>query len=76
MGYGLIPAIASIALAVHHVVLTEASRWSKGVVLAVVAVSFVIRDQYPQWLLAATLLQVAISIYMLIYLRIEYGAGR
>jgi len=76
MGYGLIPPIASIVLAVHHVVLTEASRWSKGIVLVVVAGSFVIREQYPRWLLAATLLQVAISIYMLIYLKLESRAVR
>jgi len=30
MGYGVIPIVASIALVLHHAILTDASRWSKG----------------------------------------------
>ena len=69
MGYPFIPLIASIILMLHHVAITDASRPSKVTVVGVVVASLAIWRYAPQWLLLATLLQVAISIYMLVYLR-------
>ena len=69
MGYAFIPVIASIILMIHHVVITEASRWSKFTVIGVVVASLVVWQYWPQWLVLATLLQVGISVYMLMYLR-------
>jgi hypothetical protein len=74
MGYGLIPPVASIALAIHHVALTDASRLSKLTVVTVVAVSFAVSHFWPQWTVLAILMQVGASIYMLLYLRVHaYG---
>ncbi len=71
MGYGFIPLIASIVLAVHHVAFTDASRSSKVTIVTVVAASLAIWRYYPQRLVLATLLQVAASIYLLMYLRVR-----
>ena len=76
MGYDLIPVIASIALVIHHVALTDASRQSKVVVVTIVTVSLAIWRYHPQWLILATLLQVGASIYMLVYLKVHEGVGR
>ena len=71
MGYAVIPIIASVILAVHHVALAEASRRSKLTVAVVVAVSLVIWRFFPRWLIVATLLQVAVSIYALMHLQLS-----
>ena len=71
MGYGVIPIIAAILLAIHHVVVTDASRTSKIVMTVTVVVSLVIWQYYPRRILFATLLQVTASIYMLVYLRLH-----
>ncbi len=75
MGYSVIPVIASIVLVLHHVVITDASRWSKLFVATVVAASLAIWRYYPQWLIFATLMQVGASIYMLGYLRVREHVG-
>jgi hypothetical protein len=69
MGYPLIALVASIALTLHHVAMTDASRWSKLAVGIVVLASLVIWRYAPQWLVIATLLQVGAGVYMLVYLR-------
>jgi hypothetical protein len=69
MGYAFIPVVVSIILMLHHAAITDASRWSKFTVVGVVAVSLAIWRYAPQWLVLATLLQVVISVYMLMYLR-------
>ena len=76
MGYGFIPVIASIVLAIHHVLITEASPRSKLVVVTVVVVSLAIGRYYSQWMIVATLMQVVVSIYMLLYMRVHGSKGR
>ncbi len=71
MGYVVIPLVASIILVIHHVALTDASRWSKSIVASVVVVTLVVWNSFPQWLIVATLLQSAVSVYMLVYLKVR-----
>jgi hypothetical protein len=71
MPYGLIPLIASIILGIRYLALEEASGRSKVTVATIVAAGLLIWWRYPQWLLVATLLQAAVSIYVLIYLKVH-----
>jgi hypothetical protein len=71
MPYGLIPFIASVILGVRYLALEEASGGSKLAVAGIVAAGLLIWWRYPQWLLVATLLQAAVSIYVLIYLKVH-----
>ena len=71
MGYAVIPIIVSFVLGIQHIFLTDASRWSKLLVTIVVATSFVIWWYYAQWIVVATLMQVGVSIYMIVYLRVQ-----
>ena len=76
MGYGAIAPIAAIVLALHHVVFTDASIRSKLIVAMVVATSFAVGKFLPEWAIAATLMQIAASVYMLVYLKLrESTAG-
>ena len=71
MGYGVIPIIASVILAIHHVTIAEASRRSRLTVALVVTASLVIWRFFPRWIILAMLLQVVVSIYMLIHLQLN-----
>jgi hypothetical protein len=71
MPYELIPLIASVVLAVRYLRIGDASSRSKAVVALVVVASLVVRWRYPALALGATLAQVAVSIGILIYLRIN-----
>ena len=73
MIYGAIPLVASIILGFRYLALKEASGGSKVAVAAIVAAGLLVWWRYPQWLLVATLLQSAISIYVLVYLRVHAG---
>lgn len=75
MGYAVIPIVASIVLALHHVFVSEASARSKAVVIVTVGVSVLIWRYAPRWLVAATVMQVAVSIYMLLCLRLRDGSA-
>lgn len=75
MGYALIPVIASIILLIHHVAATDASRLSKLVLTIVVLASLAIWKYFPRWLVAATVLQSAASVYMLVYLKVQAAGG-
>lgn len=68
MFYQLIPLIASIALALYHAVVSEASRGEKIAVAAVVGLATLL---WWRGLVLATVIQSAISIYVLIRIRIE-----
>ena len=69
MGYAVIPVIAAIVLALHHVFVLDAPRRSKLVVVLVVGLSLVIWRVFPRHSLLATLLQVGAGVYMLMFLR-------
>ena len=71
MGYELIPLVISVGLAIRYLMLGDASVGSKAAVTIAVGASLVIWWRYPLWLVAATLLQVGASIYVLIYLKVN-----
>ncbi len=71
MGYAVIPIVASIVLMLHHVVATDASSKSKWFVAIVVVASMAVWRFFPQWIVLATLTQVAASVYMLVYLKVQ-----
>jgi len=59
MPYGSVPLIASIALTGGYVFATEASFWSKALVVGLLVVSLVWRY--------GLFLQVALSVFLLLY---------
>ena len=72
--YDLIPLIASILLGTYYVLLGEGSRRPQVAVAVTVGTALLIWWYFPRdhlAHLAATLLQVAISIYVLVYLRLN-----
>jgi hypothetical protein len=72
--YDVIPLIASIILGAYYVLLGEASRRSQAAVAVTVGAALLIWWHSPRYSLAhlvATLLQVAVSIYVLVYLRLK-----
>jgi hypothetical protein len=70
MGYTVIPLIVSVVLGAHHVFVSEAPRLSKLSVFTVVIASLVVWQYFPRQSVVALLLQVAVSLYMLVYLRL------
>jgi hypothetical protein len=75
MPYDVIPLIASILLGAYYVLLGEASRRSQVAVAVTVGTALLIWWCFPRWHLVATLLQVAVSIYVLMYLRLNRDGG-
>ena len=71
MPYELVALVISGGLAVRYLIMREASVRSKAAVAVAVGASLLIWWQYPQWLVAATLLQVAASVYVLVYLKVN-----
>ena len=71
MLYSLIPLVVSIGLAVRYLSMMDPSIASKAAVGAAVGASLVIWWQYPGLMVAATLLQVGASLYVLIYLKVN-----
>jgi hypothetical protein len=67
MPYGLIALIASVALTAIYVLVTEAPVWSKALVAGLFGVSLVWRY--------GLFLQVALSIYLSLYLRYLKSQG-
>jgi hypothetical protein len=63
--------MASVVLGVRYLALEDASGKSKVAVASIVAAGLLIWWRYPQWLLVATLLQAAVSIYVLVYLKVH-----
>jgi hypothetical protein len=71
VGYSLIPLLAAIALGFHFVVIVDASPRSKAIIGGMVVLSLVLFFRIPRYLVVATLLQVAASIYVLVYLKLR-----
>ena len=69
--YSLLTLVAAIALAVHHVVITEASRLSKLAVTIAVVAALAIWWNCWQWQWRVTMigLTAAVSVYTLTYLK-------
>jgi hypothetical protein len=71
MPYGLIPLIASVLLGVYHAAVSDAPALSKWIVSVLVAGALLIWWRLPVWALGASILQAAVSIYVLIYTRVS-----
>ena len=69
MPYGLLLQVIVLGLAFHYVVISSASGRSKAIVAVIVAASFVITWRLPAWHLAASMLRLGVSAYVLLYLR-------
>jgi hypothetical protein len=75
MPYGLVLLIAAPVLAFRYATCKEASSRSKRLVVGLIVASFLVVEYLPAWYLAATLLQLAVSIYVLLYLKVTAEAG-
>lgn len=75
MPYGLLLQVIVLGLAFHYVVISSASGRSKALVAVIVAASFVITWRLPAWHLAASMLRLGVSVYVLLYLRSRSDAG-
>jgi hypothetical protein len=71
MPYALIAMVAAILLGIRYLILGDASLRSKIVVVAVVLASLVIWWYFPQWMVLAIFLQVGVSLFVLLYLRLN-----
>jgi hypothetical protein len=74
--YGLILLVAAIALAVHHVAITDAPRTSKRAVSIAAILAIIIWWNYWQWQGRVTgmVLQAMVCVYTLTYLRMTSRA--
>ena len=75
MPYALIPLLAAVGLGVRYLALGDASLRSKVIVGAVVVASLAIWWFYPAWMIVATLSQVAVSVFVLLYLKLNPHAS-
>ena len=69
--YALLPLAAAGVLAIVFLRLTDPSTLSKAAVVLALAASLFIWWRYPDLLVIAVLLQVGISLFVLIYLRVN-----
>ncbi len=67
----ILPLACSVILGAIYAFATEASGFSKLVVLLLVAGSAVVWFKYPAWWLAALLVEVLVSIGILLYLKVK-----
>ena len=71
MPYLLIALLAAVVLGVRYLAIDEASLGSKIAVAALVAASLVIWWQCPEWMVVSILLQVGVSIFVLLYIKLN-----
>jgi hypothetical protein len=71
MPYELIALVIAAGLGVRYFFMKEASARSKAVVAVALGTSVAIWLRYPNWVFLATLLQVGVAIYVLMYLRLN-----
>ena len=69
--YALLPLVVSGVLVIAFLRLADPSTLSKILVVAALAVSLLVWWRYPESPLIAVLLQVGISLYVLIYFRVN-----
>ena len=67
----LLPLACAVVLGGIYVFATEASGWSKFVVLMLVGASLVLRFAFPSLWLPALLIQVVVSLGILLYLKVK-----
>jgi hypothetical protein len=75
MPYSLIPLLAAVILGMRFVFLDEPSRIAKALVGIAVVASLVVWWNYPALNLAATLVQVAVAIFVIVYLKANQYAA-
>jgi hypothetical protein len=73
--YGIIPLIAATALAYRHCTRTRASRLCKRLVLAALAATFLLPYLGRGAALGASLAQVALCVFLLLYWEMAKGSG-
>ncbi len=67
----ILPLACSVILGAFYVFATEASGFSKLVVLLLVAGAAFVSFRHPAWWLAALLVEVIVSIGILLYLKVK-----
>lgn len=75
MPYALIPMLAAVGLGIRYLFLPDASARSRIIVASAVLLSIAIWWYFPKWMVAATLLQVGVSIFVLLYLKVNSSAS-
>jgi hypothetical protein len=71
MPYALIAMVAAILLGLRYLILGDASLRSKVFVATAVGASLVIWWYFPEWMVVAIFLQVGVSIFVLLYFRLN-----
>jgi len=71
IAYALIPLVVSAVLVLRYVSMGDPSALSKIIVVAALGASLLVWWRYPASLVAAVLLQVGVSLFVLIYLRVN-----
>jgi hypothetical protein len=71
MPYELIPLVVSGALVIRYLSLGDPSAVSKGAMVAALGASLVVWWRFPGWIVVAVLLQVGVSLWVLIYLKVN-----
>lgn len=71
MPYALIGLVGSLALAVYYVVAADATRRSKCLIAIAECASLVMWLRYPTAEVFAILLQAVVSVYVLIFIRMN-----
>jgi len=71
IAYALIPLLVSGVLVIRYLSMDDPSLASKIVVVAALGASLVVWWRYPALLVVAVLLQVAVSVFILIYLKVN-----
>ena len=74
MPYVVIGLVASLALATYYVTLAESSFRSKCVIAIAECASLVVWFRYSKAMVAAILLQAVVSVYVLIFIKVNRDA--
>lgn len=71
MPYALIGLVGSLALAGYYVAMADATRRSKCLIAIAECASLVVWFRFSKAMVAATLLQAVVSVYVLIFIRVN-----
>jgi hypothetical protein len=69
--YELIPLVVSGVLVVRYLSLGDRSAASKVAMVAALGASLMVWWRFPGWIVVAVLLQVGVSLWVLIYLKVN-----
>jgi hypothetical protein len=71
IAYALIPLVVSGVLVIRYLSMGDPSTVSKIIVVAALGASLIVWWRYPATLVVAVLLQVGVSLFVLIYLKVN-----